>query len=208
LLSGGLDSTIIYGLVKELGRDITAIHVDNGEEDFARLVTEDLVDVKLDDVSLELAVEIHQTPVDLGSVRPQIAMAKKLRELGFYAVMTGDGADELFGGYRRAAQYDSQYSDIFSELPYYHLPRLDRANMRYTVELRAPFLSPKVIKHALLTPYKDRNGIKRRLKDTFKDLVPQPILDRDKHPLKTEAIRTSPEEQRMINNTIWDSLYG
>ena len=208
LLSGGLDSTIIYGLVKELGRDITAIHVDNGEEDFARLVTEDLVDVKLDDVSPELAVEIHQTPVDLGSVRPQIAMAKKLRELGFYAVMTGDGADELFGGYRRAAQYDSQYSDIFSELPYYHLPRLDRANMRYTVELRAPFLSPKVIKHALLTPYKDRNGIKRRLKDTFKDLVPQPILDRDKHPLKTEAIRTSPEEQRMINNTIWDSLYG
>lgn len=208
LLSGGLDSTIIYGLIKELGRDITAIHVDNGEEDYARLVTEDLIDVKLDDVSLEDAVEIHQTPVDLGSVRPQIAMARKLRDLGFYAVMTGDGADELFGGYRRAAEYDSQYSDTFSELPYYHLPRLDRANMRYTVELRAPFLSPKVIKHALMTPYEKRNGEKKMLKETFADLVPEPILNRTKHALKTEAIRTSPEQQRKINNTIWDSLYG
>ena len=208
LLSGGLDSTIIYGIIKGLGRDITAIHVDNGEEDYARLVTEDLIDVKLDDVSLEDAVEIHQTPVDLGSVRPQIAMARKLRELGFYAVMTGDGADELFGGYRRAAQYDSQYSDVFSELPYYHLPRLDRTNMRYTVELRAPFLSPKVVKHALMTPYDKRNGEKKVLKETFADLVPEPILNRTKHALKTEAIRTSPEEQRMINNTIWDSLYG
>lgn len=207
LLSGGLDSTIIYGLIKELGRDITAIHVDNGEEDYARLVTEDIIDIKLDDVSLEDAVKIHQTPVDLGSVRPQIAMARKLRELGFYAVMTGDGADELFGGYSRAARYNSQYSDVFSELPYYHLPRLDRANMRYTVELRAPFLSPKVIKHALMTPYNKRNGEKKILKETFADLVPEPILNRTKHALKTEAIRTDPEEQRRINNTIWDSLY-
>jgi hypothetical protein len=46
------------------------------------------------------------------------------------------------------------------------------------------------------------------LKETFADLVPEPILNRTKHALKTEAIRTSPEEQRMINNTIWDSLYG
>ena len=101
LLSGGLDSSIIYGLLKELGRDVTTIHVENQEKDFAHLVSSQLVDVSLDDVSDEEAVRIHQSPVDLGSVKPQIAMARKLRELGFYAVLTGDGADELFCGYDR-----------------------------------------------------------------------------------------------------------
>jgi asparagine synthase (glutamine-hydrolysing) len=209
LLSGGLDSTIIYGLLKQLGKDVTAVHVDNGEKGFANLVlhlNDTMHYVKLDDVTDSEAVMIHQSPVDLGSVKPQIAMAKKLRELGFYAVLTGDGADELFGGYRRAKEYDSQYSDMFSELPYYHLPKIDRTMMRYTIETRSPFLSPSVCKHAINTPYSDRMGEKTLLKKTFKDIVPQEILDRDKHPLKTNAIRTDPMTQRKTNDYIWRKL--
>lgn len=161
----------------------------------------------MDEVSDEDAVRIHQSPVDLGSVKPQIAMARKLKELGFHAVMTGDGADELFGGYRRAKEYDSQYSDMFCELPYYHLPKLDRTMMESTIELRAPFLSPRMIKHAMNTPYELRNGEKKVLKEAFKSIVPQPILDRDKQPLKTDAIRNNPMEQRMKNVEIWSMLY-
>ena len=208
LLSGGLDSTIIHGLLKELGREVKTIHVENHEKDFAHLVSDQLIDVVLDDVTDEEAIRIHQSPVDLGSVKPQIAMARKLRELGFYAVMTGDGADELFGGYRRAKEYDSQYSDVFCELPYYHLPKLDRTMMRSTIELRAPFLSPAVIVHALNLPWSERMGEKTVLKETFKNLVPKKILDRDKLPLKTDAIRKDPMEQRKTNNFIWKHLYG
>merc|ERR1711991_1311828 len=127
---------------------------------------------------------------------PQIAMAEKLKELEFHNVLTGDGADELFGGYRRAKEYDSQYSDVFCELPYYHLPKLDRTMMRSTIELRAPFLSPAVIVHALNLPWSERMGEKTVLKETFKNLVPKKILDRDKLPLKTDAIRKDPMEQR------------
>jgi len=206
LLSGGLDSSIIYGLLKELGRDVTTIHVENQEKDFAHLVSSQLVDVSLDDVSDEEAVRIHQSPVDLGSVKPQIAMARKLRELGFYAVLTGDGADELFGGYRRAKEYDSQHSDTFAELPYYHLPKLDRTMMRSTIELRAPFLAPYIVKHALNTPYSRRNGEKKVLKETFKDIVPQEIINRDKHPLKTEKIRKDPTEQRRENDRLFRQI--
>lgn len=211
LLSGGLDSTIIYGLLKLLNKKVTAIHVDNGEKEFADVVLQpdDIMHtVNLDDVTDLEAIDIHQSPVDLGSVKPQIAMARKLRELGFYAVMTGDGADELFGGYRRAAEYDSQYSDVFCELPYYHLPKLDRTMMRSTIELRAPFLAPSVIMHALNTSYDYRNGEKKILKKVFADVCPSKILLRDKKPLKTDAIRLTPMDQRIINETNWRKIYG
>ena len=203
LLSGGLDSSIIHGLLKELGRNVKTIHVENHEKDFAHLVSSELVDVQLDDITDEDAVRIHQSPVDLGSVKQQIAMARKLRELGFYAVMTGDGADELFGGYRRAKEYDSQYSDTFAELPYYHLPKLDRTMMYSTIELRAPFLAPTIVKHALNTPYSKRNGEKKILKETFANIVPTEILNREKHPLKTDKIRKDPTDQRAINDRIF-----
>jgi asparagine synthase (glutamine-hydrolysing) len=207
LLSGGLDSTIIHNIItRVLDREVTSIHVDNGEQDYAYLVDPEAIQVSLDSVDDVYAVMAHQTPVDLGSVKPQIAMAQKLRELDFYAVLTGDGADELFGGYRRAAEYDSQGSDMFCELPYYHLPKIDRTMMRSTIETRSPFLAPSVCKHALSTPYKDRNGRKKVLMETFRDLVPDAIIDRAKHPLKTDAIRRDPMEQRMANDKIWRAL--
>jgi len=210
LLSGGLDSSIIYCiLTKILGKDVTAIHVDNHEEEYVRLLSPSkLVPVVLDGVSDTDALRIHQSPVDLGSVKPQIAMARKLRELGFYAVLTGDGADELFGGYRRAKEYDSQFSDTFCELPYYHLPKLDRTMMFSTVELRAPFLSPKVIANALDIPWDLRKGEKKVLKELFQDIVPPEILNRDKLPLKTDAIRNDPMEVRKRNETLWELIYG
>jgi len=208
LLSGGLDSTIIHGLIKEQGLDVTSIHVENKERSYAKLVDKSCLDVSLGAINDDYAVEVHQSPVDLGSVKPQIAMAEKLKELGYHNVLTGDGADELFGGYGRAKEYDSQYSDVFCELPYYHLPKLDRTMMRSTVELRAPFLAPSVIVHGLNTPYKDRNGEKKVLKETFKKIVHKKILERDKLPLKTEEIRKDPMEQRKKNADIWKHLYG
>jgi len=216
LLSGGLDSSIIYGLLKDLGRTVTAIHINNGEKEFADQVLQpgdSMNYIEFDEMTMASitpgqAVAIHQSPVDLGSVIPQIAMGRKLRQLGFHAVMTGDGADELFGGYKRAAEYDSQYSDTFCELPYYHLPKLDRTMMKSTIELRAPFLAPNVIRHALNTDYSERNGVKRLLKETFKNIVPQSVLDRDKVPLKTKKIRTDPMKVRKDNEYYWRVIYG
>ena len=214
LLSGGLDSTIIYGLIKGMDRKVKVIHVDNEESEWSKLAFEyhnsedEYIGIKLDDITDEEAIKAHQTPVDLGSVKPQLAMAKKLRDVGSYCVMSGDGADELFGGYRRAKEYDSQHSDVFMELPYYHHPRLDRIMMNQTIELRAPFLSAPVVAHALKVPYSKRNGEKKVLKDIFEFIVPKEIIDRDKKPLKTKKIAKDPMSQRIINEKIWKDTNG
>jgi asparagine synthase (glutamine-hydrolysing) len=209
LLSGGLDSSIVYGLAKQIKESITVLHVENEEKEWANLVhsfhggNDTLECIDLGGITEARSIFYHQTPVDLGSVRPQLAMAERINSLGLNCVLTGDGADELFGGYRRAKDYDSQQSDVFSELPYYHCPRLDRTMMRYTIELRTPFLRSNIVKYALNLPYEARNGTKKVLMHEFKDIVPPEVLFRSKRPLKSNEIRTDPMKNRLLNDTIW-----
>lgn len=203
LLSGGLDSTIIYKLLQSMNVEIFPYYVVNGvDEEYINNVTQDYFSLKTTSVTVPEAIKAHQVPVDLGSMLPQLALAKALRLKGYYVAMSGDGADELFGGYRRAQEYDSQASDVFMELPFYHMPRLDRLMMNQTVELRSPYLAPKVVRHALNLTWSKRTQ-KQALKEAFKDIVPQKILDRAKHPLKSNEVITGKIEYRKELIRIW-----
>jgi asparagine synthase (glutamine-hydrolysing) len=208
LLSGGVDSTIVFELVKKHTRDFTVFHVENEEEEYLNFLDLKEIPVKklnLKDISIDDMLYWNETPVDLGSVKPQLALSQAIKEQGVKIAMSGDGADELFGGYRRMIQYDAQLSDIFHELVYYHLPRLDRLMMANTIELRSPYLSRLVINSALDIPYKHRIN-KRYLKDTFEDLVPKAILDRKKWPLKTKEIRNDKINYRLQLIKKWRKL--
>ena len=192
LLSGGLDSTIIFELVKQETFDFTIFHVDNQEARFLNYLkippVVKVIPLSISNVDVDEALLFNETPIDLGSVIPQFAMAKAIKEHGFHVALSGDGADELFGGYKRYETYDAQYSDIFHELVFYHLPRLDKLMMSQTIELRCPFLSRPVIESALTIPYEYRKS-KEFLKETFKDIVPPEILNRPKRPLKSPQAR-------------------
>ena len=203
LCSGGLDSTIVSMLAaKELesrGQDLTVFHIENKEQEYFDAIDwPDNVTVKhitLDEGSLEEALIATEEPVDLGSVLPQYQLGKAVHDAGFKVVLSGDGADELFGGYHRAQLYDSQYSDIFSELVHYHNPRLDKCMMSHTVELRSPFLAPAVICTALALPWHKRRA-KEALKEAFKDIIPGVILARDKVALKTPQVAYGGQDYR------------
>lgn len=199
LLSGGLDSTIIFELLKQFTKDFTVFHIDNEEREYLNCLDFTGIKVKqleLENVNLKKVLIANETPIDLGSMVPQYQLSKALKKAGLNTTISGDGADELFGGYHRINNYDSQFSDIFHELVYYHLPRLDKLMMANTVELRCPYLSRKIIEGALALPYKDRIN-KLHLKKIFANIVPKPILERKKKALKINEFKKDSIKYRL-----------
>ena len=197
LISGGLDSSIIAALMKSESIDrINWFTIENGETEYVDLLAKHL-DIKVNkltyDMDESLNKEIYKIwnegPVDLGSVIPQYHLFKAVKEqTGYRIVISGDGSDELFGGYSRIHEFDSQKSDVFEELSYYHLPRLDKMSMAHTLELRTPFLNLDIVRFALHLPLEWRKD-KKILKDTFSPILPPEIVVRKKIPLKNPQIK-------------------
>jgi asparagine synthase (glutamine-hydrolysing) len=202
LLSGGLDSSIIAGLLLKLGADVDFYSISNGEDEEYVKACEYYWNVESKRLSYDIDIESeegkknlidiykkwNESPVDMGSVIPQYHLFDAIKKgSNTRIVISGDGADELFGGYRRMNEYDSQQSDIFHELTYYHLPRLDKLSMAHTLELRSPFLNHDIVRFAINLPLEERKN-KKILKDTFKGLVPDSVIERSKLALKNKMI--------------------
>lgn len=196
LVSGGLDSSIIAGVLKEMNASVTWFTIENGETPFVNDLSTHLstpvnfLDYSMDSSKNALIYTLwNETPVDLGSVIPQYHLFEAVKkESGYRIVLSGDGSDELFGGYSRIHEYDSQQSDVFEELPYYHLPRLDKMSMAHTLELRSPFLNLDIVRFALHLPIEWRTD-KKILKDTFGPMLPDSIVNRKKEALKNPEIK-------------------
>lgn len=196
LVSGGLDSSIIAAILNELKSNVTWFSIENGESEYVNYLSRHLntpinfLDYSMDSSKIsEIYCDWNEGPVDLGSVIPQYHLFEAVKkESGYRIVISGDGSDELFGGYSRIHEYDSQKSDVFEELPFYHLPRLDKMSMAHTLELRNPFLNLDVVRFALHLPLEWRTD-KKILKDTFGPLLPPEILNRKKEALKNPEIK-------------------
>jgi asparagine synthase (glutamine-hydrolysing) len=196
LVSGGLDSAIIAGLLKGMDADVKWFSIENGETQFVNDLEAHL-DVKTNFLSYSMDTEKNaliyakwnESPIDLGSVIPQYHLFEAIRNNSDYRiVLSGDGSDELFGGYSRIHEYDSQKSDVFEELTFYHLPRLDKMSMAHTLELRNPFLNLDIVRFALHLPLEWRKD-KKILKDTFGPILPDSIVNRKKEALKNPEIK-------------------
>ena len=157
LVSGGLDSSIIAAILSGTETKVTWYSIENGESEYVKILANKLnkevtfLEYGMDeDLNWEIYKYWNETPIDLGSVVPQYHLFKAIKQNSDHRiVLSGDGADELFGGYKRIHEYDSQFSDVFDELSFYHLPRLDKMSMAHTLELRNPFLNLEIVRFAL-----------------------------------------------------------
>lgn len=209
LYSGGLDSSIVLYHMAELGK-IPEVFTCPNEDDlpFAEKYSSEL-GVKLTKVEMVSSPDVYlktESVANLGSVELNYGLFGAVKEKGYKVCMTADGADEVFSGYKRNETMDFQNNDIYNELVYYHLPRLDKSSMAHTVEYRSPFTSDSIIGIGLKTPYWNRIG-KKILRDSYRGLIPDYILDRRKVPLKAEKIKIDKEKERIDLVKKWNDTW-
>lgn len=197
LVSGGLDSAITYSLAQRYG-NVRPFHVENGELWAAEEVigNRSFTVVNLSPTPLAHCLDYMEEPLDLGSLVPQVCLSDALGPQ-YSVCLTGDGADELFGGYGRSMRFDSQASDVYHELVGYHLPRLDRVMMRNRIEVRSPFLSRAVVRGAMALPWNKRQD-KGMLRYLFADDLGEKVAKREKRPLRAESFDREERSLQLI----------
>ena len=131
---------------------------------------------------------------DITTVRastPMYLMARVIKSMGIKMVLSGEGADELFGGYlyfHKAPSAEDFHEETVRKLKKLHMYDCLRANKSlaaWGVEGRVPFLDKEFIDVAMTLNPKDKMINNQRmekwiLRKAFQDYLPDEILWRQK----------------------------
>ncbi|MFO7711825.1 MAG: asparagine synthase-related protein [Dehalococcoidia bacterium] len=209
-LSGGIDSSVIAAIAREFNPDL---HLFTGTIDSAPGPDLENAILMAKFLGLEHNLHIYRiTDSDITDLIPHAVwhlesfdedcisgiisnycvarMAKEYTDV----ILVGEGADELFGGYRmvlknpavRDDAHREQLAQKLLDIAYNTaLRRLDRAWMANSVVYRAPFLDTKVAALARTIPmewkiYGDRQIEKFVLREAVRDMLPEKIANREK----------------------------
>ena len=224
IFSGGVDSTILAVLLKQIAEKrnnekdslplnirLYSVGVENSQdikfsEDIAEDLNLPLKTIIIDENTVKESMRPVLTAIEddnvmkLGVGMTIYLAAKAMKEDNVKVALSGQGADELFGGYNRYLKHFEDntlfdaYFDLDEEIYHdianmYHvnLERDDAVSMANAVELRVPFLDKDIINLALDIPakykIKDNEDVLRKhiLRDAAKSIgVPDYIADRPK----------------------------
>jgi asparagine synthase (glutamine-hydrolysing) len=173
LLSGGLDSSLTSAiasrLLAEQGKKLhsfsVGLNADAPDALAARKVA-DFLGTEHHEVhfTVEQGIEIvdkliwHLETYDVTSIRasaPMYFLSKAISDLGIKVVLSGEGADEIFGGYLyfrnapSAAEFQKETIERVQKLFTADLLRADKSAMAHGLEARVPFLDKDFLEVAM-----------------------------------------------------------
>lgn len=219
-LSGGLDSSLIAAVARRQVRDLHTFSVGvQGSPDLeaARLVSRTLGTIhhehvlEPDEIRVELnKIIYHLESFDQDLVRSAVPtfFVSRLASEEVKVILTGEGADELFAGYRYYRDFEDplrlhrELRRSVSSLHNINLQRVDRMTMAHSLEGRVPFLDVKMIELAQEIPPDLKlfsNGRRKRekwiLRKATEDLLPAEIIWRGKQQFDEGSGIIEPLEQ-------------
>jgi asparagine synthase (glutamine-hydrolysing) len=205
-LSGGLDSSIIASIARLHMKELHTFSV--GVEGSSDLEAARVVARHIDSIHHEYVFTrdeiIHHLPeiifylesFDQDLVRSAVPcyFVSRLASEHVKVILTGEGADELFGGYSYYKDFDETmplHEELYRSVSSLHninLQRVDRLTMAHSIEGRVPFLDLDMIELGQRIPSrlkirKVENGLqveKWILRKAFEDLLPSKIIWRTK----------------------------
>jgi len=205
ILSGGIDSSIVLSQVVQMHPDCVALTIGApGSDDllYARRLCGDLgvqhevigvrpADIRAGDVREAIRISELSEYGDIINAVVSVPLFARARQLGIKVVLTGDGSDELLGGYQMYERTPEAASRqllmrMIGNLHRTELQRVDRVSMGHGVEARVPYLDPAVVELALRLPVglKIRDGQEKWiLRRAFEGVLPDYVLRRPKNPM-------------------------
>jgi len=178
--SGGIDSSVIAKIASEICEETVLITVGTRDSiDLKRAIDAsrklriplETVVIESPETVIDYAKktiraidEIDPLKVSIGI--PIYIAAEKARELGIRVVLTGQGADELFGGYAKYLRVKNPLMEMHNDLKNIHLNNLERDDhciMASSIEMRSPYLDKALVAFAVRLPlkFKIRNGVRK-----------------------------------------------
>ncbi|MGD9548228.1 MAG: asparagine synthase B [Candidatus Krumholzibacteriia bacterium] len=136
----------------------------------------------------------HLETYDVTTIRaatPMYLMARRIKAMGIKMVLSGEGADEIFGGYlyfHKAPDAREFHAELLRKLDKLHLYdclRANKAMAAWGVEARVPFLDKEFLDAAMTIAPGDKmcgqgRIEKKVLRDCFAHLLPERIIRRQK----------------------------
>ena len=218
LLSGGLDSSITSALAKKFSSKRIESDVKKsawwpqlhsfsvgleGSPDLkaAKLVADHIGTIHHEvkftiQEGLDAIREViyHLETYDVTTIRastPMFLMARAIKSLGIKMVLSGEGADELFGGYLyfhkapSARDFHDETVRKLNKLHQYDCLRANKSLAAWGIEGRVPFLDKEFIDVAMRLNPKDKMITSKRmekwvLRKAFESYLPESIVWRQK----------------------------
>ncbi len=204
LLSGGLDSSVISAIAAKYALPLHSFAIGlKGSPDLAaaRIVAEHIgtthheIEYTVQDgLDAIRNVIYHIETYDVTTVRastPMYLIARYIKSLGIKMVLSGEGADEIFGGYLyfhkapNAEEFHKETVRKLSKLHQYDCLRANKSLASWGVEGRVPFLDKEFLDVAMQLNPKDKmagNGKieKYIIRKAFEDYLPHEVIWRQK----------------------------